>query len=480
MKQSDTNSRVLILEINEISWELMSPWLNEGKLPNFRRLQTEGSWGCTYADEPGGPDGLLEPWVTWTTFYTGVPHTKHGVKFLEQPLESISYKRLWELVSNAGRRIGVYGSSGTWPPYKTDGFIVPGSFSSDSQTYPEDLRPIQDLNLRYTRSHAPGAKNPSKFEMISRGMKLVRLGLNASTVMRVLNGLLEVKRHKERDWKKVCLQPIVNLPFFQALYRKYQPDFATFHTNHVAHYQHRFMRAYKPEAYPDATDEHEVQKYSGAIQYGYEVADWLLGQFFKLIGSDPRVILCVASSMGQQPYIPPKYDKVAPLTCRIRSIERLIDILGLKGQCEYYSTMAPQWNLRISEASLRHETIDHLRKARYEPIGKSIYTAMEVQDTVVITPVSHHGLNSTQTCVFHGLPEQPRIPFSELTIQEDETRKSGCHHPVGLLAFFGQSIPKGRNFGQINNLDIAPTLLELMNLPVPEYMTGHSISNQLS
>ncbi|MGL4421857.1 MAG: hypothetical protein ACRCZF_14410, partial [Gemmataceae bacterium] len=97
--------RLLVLEINEISWELMDPWLKAGQLPNFARLQKEGTWGRTHADEPGGPEGLLEPWVTWTTLYTGVPHTEHGVKFLEQPVESIKYPRLWDVVEKAGKSI---------------------------------------------------------------------------------------------------------------------------------------------------------------------------------------------------------------------------------------------------------------------------------------------------------------------------------------------------------------------------------------
>ena len=59
-----------------------SPGLPAGP-DGFRRLQTEGAWGRTWADEPGGPEGLLEPWVTWTTFYTGVPHTEHGLTVLE-------------------------------------------------------------------------------------------------------------------------------------------------------------------------------------------------------------------------------------------------------------------------------------------------------------------------------------------------------------------------------------------------------------
>src|SRR5262245_45997599 len=170
------NSRVLVLEINEISWELMAPWLASGDLPNFQRLQREGSWGHTFADEPGGRGGLLEPWVTWTTFYTGVPHTEHGVKFLEQPPDTIRARRVWDYVADAGKRVGIFGSVGSWPPPKVESFFVPGSFSPDSQTYPERLRPIQELNLRYTRAHAPGAHKPGLMNMFLSGLRLLRLG----------------------------------------------------------------------------------------------------------------------------------------------------------------------------------------------------------------------------------------------------------------------------------------------------------------
>src|SRR5712691_11104333 len=36
-------------------------------------------------------------------------------------------------------------------------------------------------------------------------------------------------------WRRVALQPAVNLDFFSRLYRQMQPEFASFHTNHVAH-----------------------------------------------------------------------------------------------------------------------------------------------------------------------------------------------------------------------------------------------------
>jgi hypothetical protein len=471
MSQSTKASRVLVFEVNEISWELMQPWLDRGELPSFQRLREKGAWTRTWADEPGGPEGLLEPWVTWTTFYTGVPHTEHGVKFLEQPPETIRFKRLWEIAAEAGKKVGVFGSSNSWPPPPVDGFVIPGSFSPDAQTHPDKYRPIQDLNLRYTRAHAPGAKSVGLLGMAWNGIQLLRFGLNVGTAFTIFKTLVETKWRPARNWKKVSLQPIVNLPFFVKLYKKHRPDFATFHTNHVAHYQHRFFRARFPERFPDPTDESEISRFGDAIRHGYLVADRLLGRLMRLCERQGDVVLCVASSMGQKAYIPPKYDKVAPPTCRLRSAERLVEILGLQGRCEYFSTMAPQWNLRIADDALRARVRDDLLAARYQPAGKTMYSVLEVQDAVVLTPISHHGVGPDSTCVFPTRPGSPSFPFNQLVLQADETRKSGCHDPVGMLAFYGPGVRPGQ-FKEMNNLDAAPTLLTLLGVGVPPYMKG--------
>jgi hypothetical protein len=309
--------------------------------------------------------------------------------------------------------------------------------------------------------------------MAWNGIQLLRHGLNVSTVLAVLRTLLEIKRHPDRNWKKVSLQPVVNYAFFQKLFRRYRPDFATFHTNHVAHYQHRFMRARFPDRYPDPTDPKEIAQFGDAIHYGYLVADQLLGRMMTLCDREGDVVLCVASSMGQKPYVPAKYDKVAPPTCRIRSIERVVEILGLAGHCEYFSTMAPQWNLRIADKVLRDRVRHDLLAARFKPADKTMFSLVEVEDAVVLTPISHHGTGSGSRCAFPTLPGSPTFAFDELMIQADETRKSGCHDPVGLLAFYGPSVRPGP-FKDINNLDVAPTLLTVLGLEVPTYMKGHA------
>ena len=63
----------------------------------------------------------------------------------------------------------------------------------------------------------------------------------------------------------------MNLDFFEALYRQYRPDFATFHTNHIAHYMHRYWRAMDPTPFRVKPSAEEVRRFGPSIEYGYRV-----------------------------------------------------------------------------------------------------------------------------------------------------------------------------------------------------------------
>jgi len=54
--------------------------------------------------------------------------------------------------------------------------------------------------------------------------------------------------------------------------------------------------------------------------------------------------------------------------------------------------------------------------------------------------------------------------------------KSGCHDPKGMMILYGPGVRRGGRITEANNLDIAPTLLTLMRLPVPEEMKGRVLS----
>src|ERR1044071_6408623 len=99
--------KVLLVEINEITWDLIDPLIERGRLPTFARLKREGAQAAPVSvDLPP----QLDPWITWTTVYPGGAQDDHNVFSLQQPPETIHAKRIWEICHEAGLRVGVFGS----------------------------------------------------------------------------------------------------------------------------------------------------------------------------------------------------------------------------------------------------------------------------------------------------------------------------------------------------------------------------------
>ena len=155
----------------------------------------------------------------------------------------------------------------------------------------------------------------------------MKLGLGPAHLAAITRQLAEERINPRIRWKRVALQPLVNFGFFRKLYRQHRPHFATFHTNHVAHYQHTYWKAMEPEKFrPLETTGEESETYGPAIEYGYTTADRLLGRMMALL--DPETVLVVASSMGQKPFHSTL--KGGKQIAQWRSLDALLDLLGVR------------------------------------------------------------------------------------------------------------------------------------------------------
>ena len=267
--------------------------------------------------------------------------------FLQQPPQSIHARRLWEICSSKGRKVGVYGSVCSWPPQPVDGYYVPDTFAQDAATYPEDLRPIQELNLFYTRSVRLASEQDTLGYKMRLGMKLLGLGMNASVIGEIVSQLVAERSNPDIRWKRVSLQPAVNFAFFSRLYKKYRPDFATFHTNYVAHYQHSYWKAMEPHRFhPLETSAEERRVYGGAIEHGYKTADALLKKMLTLL--DGNTVLFIASSMGQKPFISEL--EGGKQIAQVRSHAKLLELLGVEKEARVVPTMSDEFNVVLRPA----------------------------------------------------------------------------------------------------------------------------------
>jgi hypothetical protein len=273
----------------------------------------------------------------------------------------------------------------------------------------------------------------------------------------------------EVQWRRVALQPLLNFDFFTQLYRRYRPDFASFHTNHVAHYQHTYWKAMQPEIFPQSSSPDEQRTYGSAIARGYQVADELLNKVLRL--PDRNTVLIVASSMGQQPYLS-KLKEGKPVR-QIRSLKKLMELLSAPG-VRTLSTMSDQFNIYPQDEAAKEKVIAALRAAYVDTPNRPLFYLDMVDNAVTATLRPHDELTDNSVCYFpNGHTES--VPYEDL-IYHTGLIKSGCHHPRGVLMIHGEGIRRGYEVKQCNNLDIAPTMLALLGLPEANSMEGRVLS----
>src|SRR5262249_48671503 len=131
--------------------------------------------------------------------------------------------------------------------------------------------------------------------------------------------------------------------------------------------------------------------------------------------------------------------------------------------------------------------------AESEPILDSVYRMMEAAHVEVengTMPMFYLQRNGASICVslnpdeaitacsrcrFPNAPDSPSFQYEELVHLTGQVQ-SGCHHPEGMVIFYGPGIEKGGFIEECNNLDLAPTMLSLMGIPAPSEMPGRVLT----
>jgi len=305
------------------------------------------------------------------------------------------------------------------------------------------------------------------------GSQLLRLGLRPETMIKIVHQLALERMKPDMRWRRVALQPFTNFDFFSRLYRRYQPEFATFHTNHVAHYMHTYWKAMQPKAFPQETSEEEMRVYGGAIEYGYRTADELLHRMLNLIDHD--TVLAVASSMGQKPFLATL--KKGKRIQQLRSLDRLLEILDAKGTARALSTMSDEFNIYPDTPEIGEAVAAKLRAAYVDVPAHPMFSVSTVEHNVTATVKSYDELTESSRCHF---PHSGQSFRYEDLVYATGLVKSGCHDPKGMMLLYGPGIRRGGRITDCNNLDIAPTLLTLLDLPVPQSMKGRVLDESFA
>ncbi len=164
----EQTKRVMVIGLDGSTWDVLDRWIVDGTLPNLARLRNEGSWGILRSTIP--PITA----AAWSTFMTGKRPSKHGVyHFINLfgsadgngngnggsselvSARSIKSPALWDILGHHKRQVVLINIPLTYPPRPVNGVMVTGLLTPRNApvfTYPAKLsKEITDYKIDLDR-----------------------------------------------------------------------------------------------------------------------------------------------------------------------------------------------------------------------------------------------------------------------------------------------------------------------------------------
>lgn len=142
------NKKLFIIGLDGATFDLIKPLIKENKLPNFKKLMENGVYGELKSTIPS-----VTPLV-WPAFYTGKNPGKLGLfDFINIRVGSyetsianrkkIKAQPIWKILNSYDKKVGIINVPMTYPPDEVDGFMISGMETPSEKseyTYPKGLK----------------------------------------------------------------------------------------------------------------------------------------------------------------------------------------------------------------------------------------------------------------------------------------------------------------------------------------------------
>lgn len=491
------HTKVLLIGIDGLEWAVMGNLIKENKMPTFAKLMQNGAYG--------GLRTLLNytsPSL-WTTIATGRSPEAHGItkhivheKGLYEPISPMSYHRkvkaLWNILSDHGRKVGVINYQCTEPAEAINGFIVPNSIVDIKEAFPSGL--TEEIKFITESSVKTAKESFNDFEPYSNFQDK----LSEKLKYHLVDGEI---------WRLSVITPYLYEKFNRRL------DLLMVYLYETDYISHIFWKFGQPGFFQDKAwglNPNDVKKYGNVINEMYQMVDKFVKKIIEDIADENTIIIiCSDHGFRSGPSIP---------RISFNNLNKLLEKIGVLyfedgnqslGESEKitlkvdYPTKYQAYHYQLDEPHSHSSVFVSLNLKGREPNGvvtpgdeyiklkKRLINALS-DLTIIETKekffnnVSESSLPETDIHVsikndISLLKQHVKIngdiyPISDFYTLLD---KSGDHSDPGVLIIYGKNIKKAKSIEDAHILDITPTILYLLGLPVAKDMEGKVLTQAI-
>ena len=459
--------KILFIELDGASWNVLDPLLAQGRLPNLQRLMDRGVSGDLLSDPP-----LISPRL-WVSIFSGKHSRKHGVGFFGTSSTAVRCKRIWDIFNEKGHPVGVFGSFVTWPPSPVNGFMIPSLFALGTDTHPEEYRFLQEITLMERKKgkamNSGGANGRRSILYYARKMK--EHGVSLKTLWDAGRLLAETRLRggsaDDRYWRKATIHMRISAEIFRHLYRSRRPVFATFHIHLCDALSHRYWKYYEPEKFP-GIDPRQAARYGDVIPQAYEAADRIIGDFVQEAGKD--AVVMVMSDHGSRAM------EVTRTSYRLQ-VENFLQRFGLREHV-IPAHVGLMTFCYFKDESMTRRMLAALGKVVFADTGKRVFDVREEEGLL--------GIRLSQVFWGEEIPGDRKMDLGEFgscvfadLFLPHRMEVSGTHQREGMMVFAGPGVKQGERLSGATIFDVTPTALVLAGFPVAEDMDGAVLTDAL-
>ncbi|MHA1440218.1 MAG: alkaline phosphatase family protein [Promethearchaeota archaeon] len=430
------------MALDGLSWNVINDMINNGKLKNLKRIIDDGSSGIMRADHP-----LVSPEI-WCSIFTGKSKEKHGIIDFFSKNEDLRSDQIWDILNNNGFKIGIYRPLSAWNIKKVDGFFVPSPLSFENEAHPRKLNFIHELDQKARTDRI------SLLLMVKNYWKFIKYHFSIKKLLTILKTtilLLFKKDFKEKIHLMKKIEFIIHTSFFYKLLKKYKPEFSILYENSCDTISHIYWK-----------EKDEDSKFSDVIFNIYLKIDEFIGKIKKFTEKN-NINLLIISDHGfklRGSSLDGKF-KTIKVSNLLKKLNLEKDVLGINLTEKALLRLKPYSLLSLEEIKKIIESI------RCE--NKNLFKIERLDDRRLLIEI-----NDSINIKGNLEAKLPIGGFSKLNLIIDlNPLLTGTHcQNNGVFIIRGENIKEGLKIEEIKPYDIIPTILSLLDVPIPFEVDG--------